>query len=75
MLYETIQSYHKQGVQVLLANACSNAIALLDRAGVLELVGPHMLFDNVKCAIQSIEQNMFYTTFPNSLALEYSLTS
>ncbi|CEI85771.1 hypothetical protein RMCBS344292_00225 [Rhizopus microsporus] len=74
MLYETIQSYHKQGVQVLLANGCSNAIALLDRAGVLELVGPHLLFDNVKCAIQSIEQNMFYTTFPNSLALEYSLT-
>lgn len=41
---------------------------LISRAGILELVGPHLLFDNVMDAIQSIDQDIgYYTSFPNGL--------
>lgn len=66
ILYEIIESYHEQRVQVLLVNGHPNAMPLINRAGILDLIGSNHLFENVSDAIQSIEQDIQYISFPNS---------
>lgn len=66
ILYEIIESYHEQRVQVLLVNGHPHVIPLINRAGIMDLIGSHHLFENVSNAIQSIEQDIQYTSFPNS---------
>lgn len=65
-MHEIIEAYHEQRVRILLVNGHPSAMPLIERAGILELIGPHLLFEDVTDAIQSIEQDMMYTSFPNS---------
>ncbi|KAL7309281.1 hypothetical protein PS15m_011388 [Mucor circinelloides] len=75
ILYEIIESYHEQRVQVLLVNGHPHAMPLINRAGILDLIGSNLLFENVTDAIQSIEQDIQYTSFPNSHMLGSSSSS
>lgn len=68
ILYEIIESYLEQRVQILLVNGHPHAMPLINRAGILDLIGHHMLFNDVTDAIQSIEQDITYTTFSNNLS-------
>jgi hypothetical protein len=70
ILYEIIESYHEQRVQIILVNGHPQAMPLVNRAGIVDLVGPHLLFDNVTDAIQCIEQDIGYTSSPNNHHLE-----
>lgn len=66
ILYEIIEAYHEQDVQILLVNGHPHAMPLINRAGILDLIGHHMFFNDITDAIQSIEQDITYTTFPSS---------
>jgi hypothetical protein len=70
ILYEIIESYHEQRVNVLLVNGHPHAMPLINRAGILDLIGAHFYFENITDAIQSIEQDIVYTSFPISHTLE-----
>ncbi|GAA5816414.1 hypothetical protein MFLAVUS_009943 [Mucor flavus] len=67
ILYEIIESYHEQGVHVLLVNGQPRAMPLINRAGIVELVGDNLFFNDVTDAIQSIEHDLVYTSFPNNI--------
>ncbi|KAG2233598.1 hypothetical protein INT48_001851 [Thamnidium elegans] len=67
ILYEIIESYHEQGVHVLLVNGQPRAMPLINRAGIVELVGDDLFFNDVTDAIQSIEHDLIYTSFPNNI--------
>ncbi|KAG2198506.1 hypothetical protein INT47_008610 [Mucor saturninus] len=66
ILYEIIQSYHEQRVTVILVNGQPNAMELIHRAGIVELIGHHFYFKDVTDAIKSIEEDLTYTSFPTS---------
>lgn len=53
-----------------MVNGHPHAMPLINRAGILDLIGPHLFFENVTKAIQSIEQDALYTSFPNSHTFE-----
>jgi hypothetical protein len=65
-LYEIIQSYHEQRVRVILVNGHPHAMPLINRAGIIDLIGHHFYFNNVTDAIKSIEEDLTYTSFPIS---------
>lgn len=75
ILYEIIESYHEQRVQVLMVNGHPHAMPLINRSGILDLIGPHLFFENVTDAIQSIEQDLLYTSFPNSHTFEEDIVT
>lgn len=51
----------------MLVNGQPLAMPLINRAGIVELVGDDLFFNNVMDAIQSIEHDLVYTSFPNNI--------
>lgn len=58
ILHEVIESYHDRGVHVYLVRVDPNVMPLLDKAGILDLVGMDQVLQEVTDAIQAIEYDM-----------------
>ncbi|CDH60756.1 sulfate anion transporter [Lichtheimia corymbifera JMRC:FSU:9682] len=58
ILHEVIESYHDRGVHVYLVRVDPNVMPLLEKSGILDLIGMDQVLQEVTDAIQAIEYDM-----------------
>ncbi|KAI9491188.1 sulfate transporter family-domain-containing protein [Zychaea mexicana] len=58
ILYEIFESYHARDIHVYIVKVHPNAMPLLERGGLLDLIGRRQLYTDVADAIQAVEYDI-----------------